>query len=478
MNLNKNFLCSFLVILSLFSVFIIDIEYVRAESSFIVPQQLRGRVDFWKGIFAKYGKHQKVVHHRRFPQVSFKVLDFSKAAQELSPSAFQSLVKKVEKEKVDEIYNLMERMSKGGQPQNSTESFIVQQMDLLPGGVSKYQQIVEKPELIRTQTGIREKAKEAVERSGRYIKVMESIFASEANLPVELTRLPFIESSFNYTAYSSVGAAGMWQFMPATAKKYMTVGSVIDERLDPFIATRAAAKYLRHAYNSLGAWGLAVTSYNHGVAGVKKKTKEAGTTNIVQLIERTSGEPVFGFASQNFWPEFLAAVEIMAEPKKYYPDLQMAAPIRSSEYRVPRPMFLNHAASLHGVTVDALLSVNYALLSPVASGKRPIPTGYILRIPAEGSRVAPIVTPTIEVQKNKISKNSSSKKVKSEPANTKAKSSKNKQVKSSKSRIITVKSGQTLSSISKIYGVRIDEIKRLNNLKNSSIKTGQKLKLS
>jgi membrane-bound lytic murein transglycosylase D len=94
-------------------------------------------------------------------------------------------------------------------------------MTYVPGGRQKYQRTLNE-DLIRSQTGIREKCREALRRSGRYIHAMERIFVQEYGLPVELTRIPFIESSFDYEAYSSVGAAGIWQFMRSTARLYMT----------------------------------------------------------------------------------------------------------------------------------------------------------------------------------------------------------------------------------------------------------------
>lgn len=447
-----------------------------ANPSFAVPARLRGRVDFWRAIFTRYGKYQKVVHHRRYPQIAFKILDFSKAATELSPNAYEKLVKNIEEQKIAELRKIIQHLATGASPQSSMELHIAEQMKFLPGGVRKYQDILANPDWIRTQTGIKEKCQQAVERSGKYLKVIEDIFVREEGLPVELTRLPFIESSFNFTAYSSVGAAGIWQFMPSTARKYMTVGATIDERLDPFIATRAAAKYLKQAQRSLGEWGLAVTSYNHGVGGVKSKMKQAGSDDIVELIERTSGESVFGFASQNFWPEFLAAVEIMRNPKIHYPELQLESPIEANEYRISHPTFLNQAAQQHGVSTDALLSVNYAILAPVASGKRPLPTGYILRVPTGGARVLPVVTPSPvpTVNLSSTSKSKISKQKKSPPTKVVAKKT---TLKKKSNRTITVKSGQTLSTISKIHGVRIDQIKRLNGLKSNSLKAGQKLKL-
>ncbi len=344
------------------------------------PERLRGRVDFWKAIFGKYGKYQKVIHHRRFPQISFKVLDFSKAAEELSPAGYESLVKRIEAEKVGEIEGYLENLAKTGTPRNSMEQYIVSQMKSLPSGKQKYQDVLDN-DWVRTQTGIKEKCEEAVRRTGRYLPQIERIFIEEENLPVELTRLPFIESSFNYTAYSSVGAAGIWQFMPATARKFMMVGSTVDERLDPFTATRAAAKYFKQAYKSLGNWGLAVTSYNHGVSGVYKKTVAAGTNDISEMIERASGEPVFGFASQNFWPEFLAAVEIYDNYRKYYPNVSLLPELTVRDHHVTKPVTLVQASKTFGVSTEALIDANYALLKPVVTGRKAIPAGYTLRIP-------------------------------------------------------------------------------------------------
>src|SRR4029453_7063103 len=95
------------------------------------------------------------------------------------------------------------------------------------------------------------------------------IFRDEG-LPVELTRLPLIESCFDVEAYSKVGAAGIWQFMPATGRLYMEVSSSVDERRDPIPPPRAAARYLSRSYERLGNWPLAITSYNHGPNGMAR----------------------------------------------------------------------------------------------------------------------------------------------------------------------------------------------------------------
>ena len=102
----------------------------------------------------------------------------------------------------------------------------------------------------------REKFEQAIKRSGRYLPLMESIFAREYNLPVELTRLPFVESSFNIRARSKVGASGIWQFMRSTGKLFLKINDGVDERNDPIRATEAAAKLLKMNFGSLKSWPL------------------------------------------------------------------------------------------------------------------------------------------------------------------------------------------------------------------------------
>lgn len=444
----------------------------NGQNEFVVPAKLRPRVDFWRSIFTKYGKYQKVIHHRRYPQIAFKVLDFSKASQEMSPSSFDSFVESVETKKVEEIKESFRQLAVSGVPKDSMQQYIVEQMKSLPGGKQKYQDMLDNQDWVRTQTGISEKCEDAVQRSGRYLPYIERIFTGEYSLPKELTRLPFIESSFNYTAYSSVGASGIWQFMPATAKKFMTVSALVDERLDPFISSRAAAQYLGRAYKSLGNWGLAITSYNNGVAGVYKKVKEEGTSDIVRLIEKTSGDPVFGFASQNFWPEFLAAVEIMQNPKKYYPKINIYPALEFKEYRIPHPMTLNESARVTGVSIDDILNANYAILKPVALGKRPLPTGYVLKIPTNSKSNMPVEYGPRIPEKALTQKKS----IKLPVSKGKSKVIK-KQKNTSKARIITVKSGQTLSQIANIYGISVAKLKHLNGLKSNEIHPGKKIKV-
>lgn len=349
---------------------------------FQVSPKLRGRVDFWKDVFAKYGRNQVVLHHREFPQVVFGVLDFSAEAETMNDVVLERHKDKVERETLASMKQQIRQLVNGESPSTPFQESFVEKMRLVPEGSRSYKRVLDE-DLIRTQTGIRERYAEAIGRAWKYLPVMEQIFTTEYGLPKELTRLPFIESSFDYTAYSSVGAAGIWQFMPRTARSHrMLVGRYVDERRDPVKATRGAAEYLRLAYQELGSWPLAITSYNHGVGGVRSKVRASGTSNIADIIEHPS-ERYFGFASTNFYPEFLAAVEIFQDHERYFPEVPVQPPLRLVAYPVKTPMSTTVAAKQLGIPIENLREANYALLDPVWRGSAKIPAGYVLQVPVQ-----------------------------------------------------------------------------------------------
>src|SRR5262249_5230524 len=106
---------------------------------------------------------------------------------------------------------------------------------------------------IRAQIGAKERCAEGVAVARRYLPDLERV-SREEGIPRAVTRLPLVESSFNVRAYSKVGASGIWQFMPHTARRFMRIDNAVDERLDPSVATHAAARFLRENYELLGTW--------------------------------------------------------------------------------------------------------------------------------------------------------------------------------------------------------------------------------
>ena len=173
---------------------------------------------------------------------------------------------------------------------------------------------------IRFQLGQADRFKEGLIRSSSWETHIAETFANQG-LPPELAVLPHVESSFNAAAYSKVGAAGLWQFMRSTGRRYMRVDDAVDERLDPYRSTEAAAQLLAYNYRVLGSWPLALTAYNHGAAGMRRAKESVGTDDFVK-INRTYNSRTFGFASRNFFPSFLAALTIDENPEKYFGALE------------------------------------------------------------------------------------------------------------------------------------------------------------
>ncbi len=109
----------------------------------------------------------------------------------------------------------------------------------------------------------------------------------------------------------------MWQFTKGAAKTFMPAGGRVDQRLDPFASAIGAAHYLSYAYSKLGDWPAAITSYNHGIGGMKRAQNQVGR-DFVRIVDTYDG-PAFGFASRNYYAQFLAAREIASNPIQYLP---------------------------------------------------------------------------------------------------------------------------------------------------------------
>jgi membrane-bound lytic murein transglycosylase D len=351
-------------------------------SHFPYPAALRPQVEFWKKIFTTYSKYHAVVHDSENMKI-YKVLDFRPLVDEegLDEATVSQIKKERTKAEVEQIRAILLKLHQCG---NGCKNLNVEEQKIwnLYRHVSDQNKFraAASEDRLRTQTGIRERFSEGIQVSGRYLKAMEEVFRREG-VPVELTRLPFIESSFNVQAYSKAGAAGIWQFIPSTGRLYkMRVGNVVDERRDPLLATQAAARLLKDNYEDLGTWPLAITAYNHGPGGVAQAVDTVGTTDIAKIIRSYRGKN-FGFASRNFYPEFLAALQVEKNIQKHFGHLQAHKPIEYEEVRVELAVPLKTAARFVDSDVEQLLFLNPALGGAVRNGRAAIPRGYQLRVP-------------------------------------------------------------------------------------------------
>jgi membrane-bound lytic murein transglycosylase D len=359
------------------------------QTVFVVPPELRPQVEFWKRIFATYTEEQVVVHDTEHLDRVYSVLDFrSLAGQDQGGGSLRQLIADTAAAEKERVRALLVRLHQNGGASDGLTADEIKIARLFDGDSDPYRFLeAASPDRIRTQTGLRDRFAAGIEIGHRYFLQMEEIFRAE-RVPIELTRLPLVESCFNVRAYSKVGAAGIWQFMPSTGRRFMRVDLIIDERRDPISSTHAAARFLRENYERLGSWPLALKAYNHGPAGVARAVRELGTTDIVRIIQEYRG-PSFKFASRNFYPEFLAALEVERHHQQYFGRLALGQPVKTEAIPLQQPITLRTAAALAGLDSEVIADLNPSLSPLVESGGRPIPAGYRLRVPSgTGDRFA------------------------------------------------------------------------------------------
>jgi len=353
----------------------------RHASLFPRPAQLEPQVRFWRAIFTQYSAHQVVLHDALRLDKVYKILDFrSRLDDGFGEGELASLERFETDLELDRLRATLLRLhALGSHPESLTaEERAVYDLWADDPAPDRFLAAADDKRL-HSQRGLRERFAEGIRISRRYFPEMERIFREEG-LPVELIRLPLIESCFNLRAYSKVGAAGIWQFMPRTGRLFMRVDNLVDERRDPISSTRAAARFLVRVHDMLDTWPLTITAYNHGPDGMARAVAEVGTTDIATIVRDYRGK-AFGFASRNFYAEFLAALDVERDFKTYFGEAPEEPALRVHERRLERALGMEAAARLARTSRAQLASLNPALSTLVVSGRRPIPAGYQLRLP-------------------------------------------------------------------------------------------------
>ncbi len=238
---------------------------------------------------------------------------------------------------------------------------------------------------VRFQLGQADRFRAGLMRAGAWEAHIGEVLAN-LGLPAQIAALPHVESSFDPGAYSKVGAAGLWQFMRSTGRRFMRIDPAVDERMDPFRATEAAAQLLNYNYRLLGTWPLAITAYNHGAEGMLRAREQLGTTDIVRVLHEYRS-PTFGFASRNFYLCFLAALTIAQDPDKYFGPLHRGSEPQFVEVKLSSSASSAALVKTLGVDRDTLRSLNPALRPAVWSGQRAVPAGYVVRLPGSSCKV-------------------------------------------------------------------------------------------
>jgi membrane-bound lytic murein transglycosylase D len=344
-----------------------------AENPMPRPPELEHDVQFWIRVYTQVDTNSGFIHDEQNLAVVYDTLHFA-------PSAPAHERQKIVEAAREHYAEALRRIA-GATGELSAEDQRIRDMWGIEGTASR---LLEATEHIRFQLGQSDRFREGLRRSGAWKAHVAETLAN-LGLPAELAVLPHVESSFNPAAYSKVGAAGLWQFMRSTGRRYLHIDSTVDDRLDPFRSTQAAAQLLAYNYHLLGTWPLALTAYNHGAEGVRRAKETLGTDDIVTIVRNYKGR-TFGFASRNFYVSFLAALEIDHNPEKYFGDIEPNHEVKFQEVVLPAFVQLSSLEHLLKIDQQRLQALNPALLPSVWNGQRHVPKGYHLRLPMEGEK--------------------------------------------------------------------------------------------
>ncbi len=411
------------------------------------PEGIQQDVNFWIRVYTEVNTNEGFLHDERNLGVVYDTLKFSAGS---SPRDRQRMVD----ERRDLHISALRRIIAALPNEATRDALSADDKRLLALWGPNPSTIIlrDATARIRFQLGQADRFREGLMRSSSWSTHIAETFANQG-LPSELAVLPHVESSFNASAYSKVGAAGLWQFMRSTGRRYMRVDDAVDERLDPYRSTEAAAQLLAYNYRVLGSWPLALTAYNHGAAGMRRAKESVGTDDYVK-INRTYSSRTFGFASRNFFPSLLAALTVDENPEKYFGALDRRPEQKFRELSMPAYVRLATLERTLEVDRERLRVLNPAWRPTIYNGTRLVPRGYRLRLPADmAEKWTPDLLaarlPANELYAGQITPRSH-----------------------------RVRKGETMAAIAQRYGMTATRLAEMNGLSaNASLRAGRHLTL-
>jgi membrane-bound lytic murein transglycosylase D len=344
-----------------------------AEDLIPRPAELEPDVQFWIKVYSQITTNEGYLHDQHRLSVIYETLHFD------ADTPVHERKARVEAQRT-RIQEILRHLGSGAPAQTADE----QKVRDLWGEDTSPARFAEAVEDVRFQLGQSDRFRAGLMRAGAWEAHIGEVLAN-LGLPAQIAALPHVESSFDPAAYSKVGAAGLWQFMRSTGRRFMRIDAAVDERLDPFRATEAAAQLLNYNYRLLGSWPLAITAYNHGAEGMLRAREQLGTTDIVRIV-RDYRSPTFGFASRNFYVCFLAARAIADDPDHYFGPLHRGSEPQFVEVKLSTSAPSAALAKTLGVDRETLRGLNPALRPAVWNGLRPVPAGYVVRLPGSASK--------------------------------------------------------------------------------------------
>jgi len=413
----------------------------QAQDPFPAPAELQRDVDFWVGIFTQYTTDQGVLHDSRNLAVVYERIDL--------PVGMDRRERQRRVAKRREALQITLRALASGKRDNLNDKE-AHVLALWPTGVSN-ETLATASRRIRYQQGLKDRFRQGVIRAGRWRDFINKELR-DLGVPTDLAALPHVESSYNPDARSHVGASGIWQFTRSTGRRFMRIDHVLDERNDPFSATRAAGKLLAYNYSITGNWPMAITAYNHGLAGARRAMRRFGDNAYADILRKYDGR-TFGFASRNFYVAFLAARKVDQNVETYFPGIKTDSPTDYATIELQSYIPVKDLTAVLGVTPAQLAAHNPALQATVWQGSKHVPKGFNIRLPS-GMLSEPIA--------NLVAKVSTDQWQESQLPDL----------------FHTVARGDTLSEIAEAYRTRVSTLVALNNLGSSHrIRAGQRIRL-
>ena len=398
---------------------------------------LEVNVNFWTDIFTLYDHTQGVVHDKGDLERIYTIIPLDPSQTRASRKKNRKTMKAAFKRYKAILADLAR-----GNAQKTPEHRRVASLFPGPTPPGAFKKAAKR---IRCQTGLKSRFKKGLIRSGAMLDEFKRIFALHG-LPQDLVYLPCVESLYNPKAHSRSGAKGVWQFTRYTGKLFMRVDHLVDERKDPFASAHAAAKLLKLNYDALGSWPLAITAYNHGLNGMRRAKAQKGD---YEGIFSSYKSRYFGFASRNFYAEFLAARRVAKGAETYFGKIAPHAPTPVNKVILTSYLPVRALKKAFKLSHADIQDLNPALDTRIFTGEKYIPRGYALNLPHHISQ---------EKVENRLKPHYQSKQ--------------------RPSKFHRVQKGDTATAIARANGISLARLKQANNLnRRGFIRVGQTLRI-
>jgi membrane-bound lytic murein transglycosylase D len=373
----------------------------RVSNKFPVTPYYYPTVNFWFLIYTQFESSEVVIHDKTNLSLIYKVLDFSSLHKKgLSKNILYVLQQKISNDRINKLktdlhYLAANPFSLEPDAKNIYRTLKESGVKLPIKKVDRQAFFRKLRDNVRTQTGQRNFIKDGIIRSLPYKSFLNKYFLDH-NLPPELLAVPFLESSFNPKAESRVGAMGAWQFMPLIASYYVPKRSSspeFDYRSNVGVISVAAALLMKENFQLMKSWDMAVTAYNSGTKHLLKTRRELASIKRdidLEAVIKHSDSQHFGFASKNFYSEFLALVHALAYEEELFSDLH-----RDDRYNMEDDLYfyvtkcsLRPEKVLDDRQLDDVLYYNHHITQPalayprgtIITAKEKLPVGKFFKL--------------------------------------------------------------------------------------------------